>query len=168
MATKIEASRLLIYSAAAKKDRGERCDVEAGMAKLFATETAAEVTLEAMRVMGGNGYSKDFTVERLYRDAPLVVIGGGTNELQRLIIAKGLLERTSLTSAQGFIVATSAARSCSIRTTVLTGNAGGHVRQWSCRALARPTVRHHRPDQPPVLNQRHQHQRPNCSMAPVG
>ena len=96
MATKIEASRLLIYSAAAKKDRGERCDVEAGMAKLFATETAAEVTLEAMRVMGGNGYSKDFTVERLYRDAPLVVIGGGTNELQRLIIAKGLLERYKL------------------------------------------------------------------------
>jgi alkylation response protein AidB-like acyl-CoA dehydrogenase len=93
MATKIEASRLLIYSAAAKKDRGERCDIEAGMAKLFATETAAEVTLEAMRVMGGNGYSKDFTVERLYRDAPLVVIGGGTNELQRLIIARGLLER---------------------------------------------------------------------------
>ena len=93
MATKIEASRLLIYSAAAKKDRGERCDVEAGMAKLFATETAAEVTLDAMRVMGGNGYSKDFTVERLYRDAPLVVIGGGTNDLQRLIIAKGLLER---------------------------------------------------------------------------
>jgi alkylation response protein AidB-like acyl-CoA dehydrogenase len=93
MATKIEASRLLIYSAAAKKDRGERCDVEAGMAKLFATDTAAEVTLEAMKVMGGNGYSKDFTVERLYRDAPLVVIGGGTNELQRLIIAKGLLER---------------------------------------------------------------------------
>ena len=93
MATKIEASRLLIDSAAAKKDRGERCDVEAGMAKLFATETAAEVTLDAMRVMGGNGYSKDFTVERLYRDAPLVVIGGGTNELQRLIIARGLLER---------------------------------------------------------------------------
>jgi alkylation response protein AidB-like acyl-CoA dehydrogenase len=93
MATKIEASRLLIYSAAAKKDRGERCDLEAGMAKLFATDTAAEVTLEAMKIMGGNGYSKDFTVERLYRDAPLVVIGGGTNELQRLIIAKGLLER---------------------------------------------------------------------------
>jgi alkylation response protein AidB-like acyl-CoA dehydrogenase len=93
MATKIEASRLLIYSAAAKKDRGERCDLEAGMAKLFATDTAAEVTLEAMKVLGGNGYSKDFTVERLYRDAPLVVIGGGTNELQRLIIARGLLER---------------------------------------------------------------------------
>jgi alkylation response protein AidB-like acyl-CoA dehydrogenase len=93
MATKIEASRLLIYSAATRKDRGERCDLEAGMAKLFATETAAEVTLEAMRVMGGNGYSKDFSVERLYRDAPLVLIGGGTNELQRLIIARGLLER---------------------------------------------------------------------------
>ena len=93
MATKIEASRLLIYSAAARKDRGERCDLEAGMAKLFATETAAEVTIEAMRVMGGNGYSKDFNVERLYRDAPLLVIGGGTNELQRLIIARGLLER---------------------------------------------------------------------------
>jgi alkylation response protein AidB-like acyl-CoA dehydrogenase len=93
MATKIEASRLLIYSAAAKKDRGERCDLEAGMAKLFATDTAAEVTLEAMKIMGGNGYSKDFTVERLYRDAPLVVIGGGTNEVQRLIIAKALLER---------------------------------------------------------------------------
>jgi alkylation response protein AidB-like acyl-CoA dehydrogenase len=93
MATRIEASRLLVYSAAAKKDRGERCDLEAGMAKLFATETAAEVTLEAMRVMGGNGYSKDFVVERLYRDAPLLVIGGGTNELQRLIIARGLLER---------------------------------------------------------------------------
>src|SRR6185503_14910608 len=93
MATKIEASRLLVYSAAARKDRGERCDLEAGMAKLFATDTAAEVTLEALKIMGGNGYSKDFTVERLYRDAPLVVIGGGTNELQRLIIAKGLLER---------------------------------------------------------------------------
>jgi alkylation response protein AidB-like acyl-CoA dehydrogenase len=93
MATRIEASRLLIYSAAARKERGERCDVEAGMAKLFATETAAEVTMEAMRIMGGNGYSKDFTVERLYRDAPLLVIGGGTNELQRLIIARGLLER---------------------------------------------------------------------------
>jgi alkylation response protein AidB-like acyl-CoA dehydrogenase len=93
MGTRIEASRLLIYSAAAKRDRGERCDVEAGMAKLFATETAAEVALEAMRIMGGNGFSKDYPVERFYRDAPLLVIGGGTNELQRLIIARGLLER---------------------------------------------------------------------------
>ena len=93
MATKIEASRLLIYSAAEKRDRGERCDLEAGMAKLFATETAAEVSFEAMRILGGNGYSKDFPVERYYRDAPLVVIGGGTNELQRLIIAKRLIEK---------------------------------------------------------------------------
>ncbi|MGI8745015.1 MAG: acyl-CoA dehydrogenase family protein [Bryobacteraceae bacterium] len=93
MATRIEASRLLIYSAAEKKDRGERCDLEAGMAKLFATETAAEVAFDAMRILGGNGYSKDFPVERYYRDAPLVVIGGGTNELQRLIIAKNLLKK---------------------------------------------------------------------------
>ncbi len=93
MATRIEASRLLIYSAAEKKDRGERCDLEAGMAKLFATETAAEVSLEAMRILGGNGYSQDFPVERYYRDAPLVVIGGGTNELQRLIIARNLLKK---------------------------------------------------------------------------
>ena len=93
MATKIEASRLLIYSAAGKKDRRERCDLEAGMAKLFATETAAEVSLEAMRILGGNGYSKDFPVERFYRDAPLLLIGGGSNEIQHLIIARGLLER---------------------------------------------------------------------------
>lgn len=93
MATKIEASRLLIYSACEKRDRGERCDLEAGMAKLFATETAAEVSLDAMRILGGNGYSKDFPVERYYRDAPLVVIGGGTNELQRLIIARNLLKK---------------------------------------------------------------------------
>jgi len=96
MATRIEASRLLIYSAAAKKDRRERCDLEAGMAKLFATETAAEVSLEAMRILGGNGYSKDFPVERYYRDAPLLLIGGGTNELQRLIIARQLLQRHSI------------------------------------------------------------------------
>lgn len=93
MATKIEASRLLIYSASEKKDRGERCDLEAGMAKLFASETAAEVSFDAMRILGGNGYSKDFPVERYYRDAPLVVIGGGTNELQHLIIARNLLKK---------------------------------------------------------------------------
>ena len=96
MATKIEASRLLIYSAAEKKDRGERCDLEAGMAKLFATETAQECSLEAMRILGGNGYAKDFPVERFYRDAPLLIIGGGTNELQRLIIARNLLKKYSL------------------------------------------------------------------------
>ena len=93
MATRIEASRLLIYSAAGKKDRRERCDLEAGMAKLFATETAAEVSLEAMRILGGNGFSKDFPVERYYRDAPLLLIGGGTNELQHLIIARQLLQK---------------------------------------------------------------------------
>jgi alkylation response protein AidB-like acyl-CoA dehydrogenase len=96
MATKTEASRLLIYSASAKKNRHERCDLEAGMAKLFATETAAEVSLEAMRIMGGNGFSKDFPVERYYRDAPLLVIGGGTNELQRIIIARQLLQKYAI------------------------------------------------------------------------
>jgi alkylation response protein AidB-like acyl-CoA dehydrogenase len=96
MATRIEASRLLIYSAAAKKDRRERCDLEAGMAKLFATETAADVSLEAMRILGGNGFSKDFPVERYYRDAPLLLIGGGSNELQHLIIARQLLERYAI------------------------------------------------------------------------
>jgi alkylation response protein AidB-like acyl-CoA dehydrogenase len=93
MATKIEASRLLVYAAAEKKDRGERCDLEAGMAKLFATETAQECSLEAMRIFGGNGYAKDFPVERYYRDAPLLIIGGGTNELQRLVIARNLLKK---------------------------------------------------------------------------
>jgi alkylation response protein AidB-like acyl-CoA dehydrogenase len=93
MGTKITAARLLTRQAAAMKDRGERCDLEAGMAKLFASETCQEVSLEAMRILGGNGFSKDFPVERYYRDAPLLVIGGGTNELQRLIIARQLLER---------------------------------------------------------------------------
>ena len=93
MATRIEASRLLVYAAARRKDLRERCDVEVGMAKLFATETAHDVSLDAMRILGGNGYSKDFPVERFYRDAPLLMIGGGTNELQHLIIAKGLLDR---------------------------------------------------------------------------
>ncbi|HZM87608.1 MAG TPA: acyl-CoA dehydrogenase family protein, partial [Blastocatellia bacterium] len=82
--------------AAEKKDRGERCDLEAGMAKLFATETAQECSLEAMRIFGGNGYAKDFPVERYYRDAPLLIIGGGTNELQRLVIARGLLKKYSI------------------------------------------------------------------------
>ena len=93
MATKIEAARLLVYSAAEKKDRGERCDLEAGMAKLFSTETAQEVALDALRIHGGAGYSKDLRVERYYRDAPLLIVGGGTNELQRLIIAKALVAK---------------------------------------------------------------------------
>lgn len=93
MATKIEAARLLVASAAEKKDRGERCDLEAGMAKLFATESAQEIVLDALRIHGGAGYSKDLRIERLYRDAPLLIVGGGTNELQRLIIAKGLVAK---------------------------------------------------------------------------
>ena len=92
MATKIEAARLLTLSAAAKKDRGERSDLEAGMAKLFASETAHEVTMEAMRIHGGYGYIKDYPVERYYRDAPLMIIGEGTNEIQKLIIARRLLQ----------------------------------------------------------------------------
>jgi alkylation response protein AidB-like acyl-CoA dehydrogenase len=92
MATKIEAARLLTHKAANKKDRGERCDLDAGMAKLFASETCAEVTLDAMRVHGGYGFSKEFPVERYYRDAPLMIIGEGTNEIQRTIIAKQLLK----------------------------------------------------------------------------
>ena len=93
MATKIEAARLLVRQAAAMKDRGERCDLEAGMAKLFASETCQEVSLEAMRVLGGYGYTKEFPVERYYRDAPLMIIGEGTNEIQRLVIARGLVQR---------------------------------------------------------------------------
>ena len=93
MATKIEAARLLTRQAAAMKDRGERCDLEAGMAKLFASETCQEVSLEAMRILGGYGYTKEFRVERYYRDAPLMIIGEGTNEIQRLVIARGLIQR---------------------------------------------------------------------------
>jgi alkylation response protein AidB-like acyl-CoA dehydrogenase len=93
MGTKIEAARLLVRSAAEKKDRGERCDLEVGMAKLFATEAAQEIALEALRIFGGAGYSTDHRVERYYRDAPLLIVGGGTNELQRLIIAKGLVAK---------------------------------------------------------------------------
>jgi len=96
MATKIEAARLLVRHAAAMKDRGERCDVEAGMAKLFASETCQEVALEAMRVLGGYGYTQEFPVERYYRDAPLMMIGEGTNEIQRLVIARGLLARHAI------------------------------------------------------------------------
>ena len=93
MATKIEASRLLVYQAATKKDRGERCDLEAGMAKLFASESCEEVALEAMRVLGGYGYTQEFPVERFYRDAPLMIIGEGTSEIQKLVIARNLLQK---------------------------------------------------------------------------
>ena len=93
MATRTEAARLLVYAAAEAYDRGDRCDMEAGMAKYFATEAAQENALEAMRIFGGYGYSKEYNVERLYRDSPLLLIGEGTNELQRMIIAKQLIER---------------------------------------------------------------------------
>ena len=92
MATKIEAARLLTMQAAERKDVGDRADLEAGMAKLFATETAAEVALEAMRIHGGYGYSQEFVVERLYRDAPVLILGEGSNEIQQLVIARRLLE----------------------------------------------------------------------------
>ncbi len=93
MATRLEAARLLTANAAERSQRGLRCDVEAGMAKLFASETALELATEAMRIHGGVGYTTEFPVERLYRDAPLMVIGEGTNEIQRLVIARGLLAR---------------------------------------------------------------------------
>jgi butyryl-CoA dehydrogenase len=93
MATRLEAARLLTKNAAERKAQGLRCDVEAGMAKLFASETALELSIEAMRIHGGVGYTTEFLVERLYRDAPLMVIGEGTNEIQRIVIARGLLAR---------------------------------------------------------------------------
>ncbi len=96
MATKIEAARLLTYRAAEKKDRGERADLEAGMAKLFASEMCLEVATEAMRILGGYGYTAEFPVERYFRDAPLMIIGEGTNEIQRLVIARQLLEKYKL------------------------------------------------------------------------
>jgi alkylation response protein AidB-like acyl-CoA dehydrogenase len=93
MATSVEAARLLTRRAAELKDRGERVDVEAGMAKLFASETCQRVSLDAMRVLGGYGYTKEFRVERYYRDAPLMLIGEGTSDIQRLVIARGLVQR---------------------------------------------------------------------------
>ena len=93
MATKIQAARLLVYDAAAKKDSGDRVDLESGMAKLFASEICGEVTMEAMRIHGGYGYIKESPVERYYRDAPLMIIGEGTNEVMRLVIARQLLRR---------------------------------------------------------------------------
>jgi len=96
MATRVEAARLLIEQAATKYDTGERCDLEAGMAKLFASEAAVENSLEAMRIFGGYSYSTDFDVERYYRDAPLMCIGEGTNEMQRIIIARQMLEKYPL------------------------------------------------------------------------
>jgi alkylation response protein AidB-like acyl-CoA dehydrogenase len=93
MATRLQAARLLTYDAARAYDAGERCDMEAGMAKFFASEAAVDNALDAMRIHGGYGYSKEYHVERYFRDAPLMCIGEGTNEIQRMIIAKQLIAR---------------------------------------------------------------------------
>ena len=96
MGTKIQAARLLTHSAADKKDRGERADLESGMAKYYSSEICSEVTMDAMRIHGGYGYIKDLPIERYYRDAPLMILGEGTNEVLRLLIARRLLDRYKL------------------------------------------------------------------------
>ncbi|HZJ26030.1 MAG TPA: acyl-CoA dehydrogenase family protein [Acidimicrobiia bacterium] len=95
MGTQLQAARLLTEHAAALKESGARCDVEAGMAKLFASEAAFAIATDSMRVHGGVGYTTELPIERYYRDAPLMLIGEGTNEIQRLVIARGLLSRYS-------------------------------------------------------------------------
>jgi len=97
MATKLTASRLLVLHAAAVFDSGQRADLEAGMAKLFASEAAMEIALSAMRIHGGYGYSTEFDVERYFRDAPLMIIGEGTNEIQRDVITRQLISRGTIT-----------------------------------------------------------------------
>lgn len=99
MATKLEAARQLTLHAARRYDSGERADLEAGMAKLFASETAMEVALDAIRVHGGYGYSTEFDVERYFRDAPLMIVGEGTNEIQRNVIARQLVKRHPVRSS---------------------------------------------------------------------
>ncbi|MCU1628115.1 MAG: Butyryl-CoA dehydrogenase [Pseudonocardia sp.] len=96
MATKLTATKQLILHAAEKFDAGERCDMEAGMAKLFASEAAMEIALDAVRIHGGYGYSTEFDVERYFRDAPLMIVGEGTNEIQRNVIATQLVKRGGL------------------------------------------------------------------------
>ncbi|MGW5749087.1 acyl-CoA dehydrogenase family protein [Amycolatopsis sp. NPDC003861] len=93
MATKLEAARQLVHHAARRYDSGERADLEAGMAKLFASETAMEIALNAVRIHGGYGYSTEFDVERYFRDAPLMIVGEGTNEIQRTVITRQLIRR---------------------------------------------------------------------------
>jgi alkylation response protein AidB-like acyl-CoA dehydrogenase len=96
MATKLTAARQLVRFAAERYDAGERCDMEAGMAKLFASEAAMEIALNAVRIHGGYGYSTEFDVERYFRDAPLMIVGEGTNEIQRNVIAAQLVSRGGL------------------------------------------------------------------------
>ena len=96
MATQLSAAELLTLNAAERYDAGQRCDMEAGMAKLFASETAMEIALNAVRIHGGYGYSTEFDVERYFRDAPLMIVGEGTNEIQRDVIARQLVSRGGL------------------------------------------------------------------------
>jgi alkylation response protein AidB-like acyl-CoA dehydrogenase len=96
MGTRVEAARLMTLKAARMKDAGKRSDLEAGMAKLFASEAAMENAEEALRIHGGYGYSKEYEIERIYRDAPLLVIGEGTSEIQKRVIGKKLLERNKI------------------------------------------------------------------------
>jgi alkylation response protein AidB-like acyl-CoA dehydrogenase len=96
MGTRVEAARLLTMKAARMKDAGERSDIEAGMAKLFASEAAKENAEQALRIHGGYGYSKEYEIERIYRDAPLLLIGEGTSEIQKMVIGKKLLERNKI------------------------------------------------------------------------
>jgi alkylation response protein AidB-like acyl-CoA dehydrogenase len=96
MATRLTAARQLVDYAATRRERGERCDLEAGMAKLFASETAMTNALDSMRIHGGYGYSTEFDVERYFRDAPLMILGEGTNEIQRDVIARQLIARSAL------------------------------------------------------------------------
>ncbi len=96
MGTRLEAARLLTLKAARMKDAGERSDLEAGMAKLFASEAAQANAEEALRIHGGYGYSKEYEIERIYRDAPLLMIGEGTSEIQKMVIGRKLLERNKI------------------------------------------------------------------------
>ncbi|PAY22027.1 acyl-CoA dehydrogenase [Dietzia natronolimnaea] len=96
MATRLSAARRLTLHAAERADAGERCDMEAGMAKLFASEAAMEIALDAVRIHGGYGYSTEYDVERYFRDAPLMIVGEGTNEIQRNVIASQLVQRGGL------------------------------------------------------------------------
>ncbi len=96
MATKLAAARMLLFAVADRFDQGGRCDLEAGIAKLHASEVCLELCQLAVRVHASNGYSAEYPVERFYRDAPLMVVGEGTNEIQRSVIARQLVERGSL------------------------------------------------------------------------
>src|SRR6201990_563695 len=93
MATQVDAARLLVYRAARMKDSGERSDIEAGMAKLFASEAGRFCAEESLRIHGGYGYSKEYEIERIYRDAPLLLIGEGTSEIQKMVIGRKVLQR---------------------------------------------------------------------------